>query len=362
MYIYDNKYIKHNMEYICNICERKFSREYNYNKHKQRKNPCIAIRRHIQQLRFIDLCAGTGAFTYSFKRNAKFKCVFSNDIDESSEKIYKLNFPNDNFTLGDINKISVEEIPAHDILCAGFPCQPFSIAGHRKGFDDERSNVFLKILEIISKHLPEIILLENVKNLKTHNKGKTYEIIEEKIKNLGYNIKSALLDTSKISGIPQHRERIYILCFRDKDKCEKFSFDYPHKENEKIIKFLEENVSEKYYYTEKLKVYEKIKNEVKKNIEDNIVYQYRRYYVRENKNNYCPTLTANMGTGGHNIPIIKDKKGIRKLTPKECFNLQGFPNEYKIPDISDNILYKLAGNAVSIPVVNLIVDQILSLF
>jgi len=121
---------------------------------------------------------------------------------------------------------------------------------------------------------------------------------------------------------------------------------------------LEQSVADKYYYSDRFKVFNEIEKGITKNISENVLYQYRRFYVRENKSNCCPTLTANMGGGGHNVPLLKDDKGIRKLTPRECFNLQGFPKDYKLPDISNSALYKLAGNAVSVPVLNLIVNKL----
>ena len=125
-----------------------------------------------------------------------------------------------------------------------------------------------------------------------------------------------------------------------------------------INSFLQKDRDNKYYYSKDLEVYDKIKEGVKKDIGKDVLYQYRRYYVRENKSNCCTTLTANMGTGGHNLPLLKDKNGIRKLTPRECFNLQGFPDDYKLPKLSDSALYKLAGNAVSVPIVELIAKKI----
>jgi DNA (cytosine-5)-methyltransferase 1 len=312
----------------------------------------------MKKYKFIDLFAGTGAFSLALESNKNFKCVFANDFVETSKQIYNLNNKNSKFVLGDINSIDVKTIPKHDILCGGFPCQPFSIAGKQKGFEDKRSNVFWKILEIIKYHKPKIILLENVKNLKTHDKKRTYKTIEKNLSDLGYYIKSSILNTSKITNIPQHRERIYIICFRNKILYDKFDFDFPKIKNKKINNFLDNIIDEKYYYIEKLKVYDKVKKSVTKHINDNVLYQYRRYYVRENKNNVCPTLTANMGGGGHNVPLLLDDKGIRKLTPRECFNLQGFPKDFKLPDLSDSALYKLAGNAVSVPVVKLIVDKL----
>jgi DNA (cytosine-5)-methyltransferase 1 len=314
-----------------------------------------------KDIKFIDLFAGTGAFSLVLRKNNKFKCVFSNDMMKCSKQIYELNHTDHNFTLQDLNDINVEDIPHHNLLCGGFPCQPFSIAGDKKGFDDNRSNVFWKIIEILEKHKPEIIILENVKNLKSHDNGNTYNIIEKKLQDTGYYIKTSILDTCKITTIPQHRERIYIVGFRDKQKYDMFNFDMIEKEKKQICNFLEDNVDDKYYYDERFKVFEQIKKDVNKNISENILYQYRRFYVRENKKNCSPTLTANMGGGGHNVPLLLDNKGIRKLTPRECFNLQGFPRDYKLPNISDSSLYKLAGNAVSVPVVELIIEKLINI-
>lgn len=310
------------------------------------------------KIKFIDLFAGTGAFSLALEKSKHFECVFANDMIESSKKIYKLNHPTHTFMLKDLNTINVEDIPFHNLLCAGFPCQPFSIAGEQKGFDDNRTNVFWKIVEILEKHKPEIIMLENVKNLKSHDKGNTYKIIENKLREIGYHIKTSILDTNKITKIPQHRERIYIIGFRDKQKYDIFNFDFPKLEQVKIYDMLEKSVDDKYYYSDRFKVFEEIKKNITKTITENVLYQYRRFYVRENKRNCCPTLTANMGGGGHNVPLLKDDKGIRKLTPRECFNLQGFPLDYKLPNVCDSALYKLAGNAVSVPVVNLIVSKL----
>lgn len=309
-------------------------------------------------MEFIDLFCGTGAFSYVLEKY-NYKCVLSNDMVKESKDIYSLNMNTKSFKLKDLNDLNVSnDIPKHNILCGGFPCQPFSIAGEKKGFNDERSNVFWKMIEILKYHKPEIIILENVKNLTTHDKGKTFKIIKENLEKIGYNIKYKVLDTSKITKVPHHRERIYIVGFLDKKKYNIFNFDFVETKIEPISRYLETNIPEKYYYTNTLKVYEEVKRNVVKHIDTNTIYQYRRYYVRENKSNCCPTLTANMGIGGHNVPLIKDDNGIRKLTPRECFNLQGFPKSYILPNISDSKLYKLAGNAVSIPVIELIVHKI----
>lgn len=267
------------------------------------------------------------------------------------------NVPVYNFEVEHDNSYVVENLIVHN-------CQAFSIAGERKGFDDERSNVFWKITNILEFHKPRIIILENVKNLLSHDKGNTFKIIKDNLENIGYHIKYDILDTCKITNIPHHRERIYIVGFLDESLNDAFNFNFEHVSNNKINSFLEDNINinEKYYYTDKLKVYDEIKKNIVKHVNTDTIYQYRRYYVRENKNKCCPTLTANMGSGGHNVPLIKDDNGIRKLTPRECFNFQGFPENYQLPDnLSDSKLYKLAGNAVSVPVIEKIILKIMDI-
>jgi DNA (cytosine-5)-methyltransferase 1 len=311
--------------------------------------------------RIAELFTGTGAFSLAFHTNnkVKYEVVYANDIDASSKVIYDAN---NNLALHceDIMKVSNAEIPSMDILTCGFPCQPFSIAGKQDGFNDTRSNVFWKICEVLEHHKPRIAILENVKNLQGHDNGMTFEIIQGTLEELGYNLKYTILNTCITTNIPQNRERIYIVCFRDIADYSAFSFPSEVERSHRlsIKELLEDNVPDKYYYKKECVIWEKLSNEVKQHIDTNTVYQYRRYYVRENKNGVCPTLTANMGTGGHNVPIIMDDRGIRKLTPKECFRLQGFPASYVIPELSDAKLYKLAGNAVSVPVVLEIIKKL----
>ena len=311
------------------------------------------------KMRMIDLFAGTGAFTLAFEQTGKVECVFANDMVEWSKKIYDSNFPH-KLTLKNLNDIDVKDIPKHDILTGGFPCQPFSIAGKQAGFEDERSNVFWKILSIIDHHSPKIVVLENVKNLVSHDEGRTFKIIISNLEQRNYHIRYKVLDTAKITGVPQHRERIYIVCMKSKELFDKFTLDFEEKEKAPIQSMLETgDIPKKYYYTSNSSTWPLIKDTV---TNKNTVYQYRRVYVRENKSNECPTLTANMGSGGHNVPIIRDDHGIRKLLPRECFHFQGFPKSYVLPTgISDANLYKLAGNAVSVPVVKLIAERIVDL-
>ena len=257
----------------------------------------------------------------------------------------------------DITKIKANELPEFDFLLAGFPCQAFSIAGYRKGFSDDRGrgNLFFDIARIIDERKPMGFLLENVKNLKTHDGGNTFKVICETLTELGYHIKYKVLNTMEYGNVPQNRERIYIVGFKDKSYIDKFEFPEPIPLTKQIKDILDENVNEKYYYDGK-PLFNRLKNDVN---ERNQIYQWRRQYVRKNKKGVCPTLTANMGMGGHNVPIIYDGKGIRKLTPRECFRLQGFPDDYKLPpNLADSRLYKQAGNSVSVPVLERVANQI----
>ena len=256
-----------------------------------------------------------------------------------------------NFEVENDNSYVVENVIVHN-------CQPFSIAGKQQGFQDSRANVFWKILEIIDYHKPKYVILENVKNLTSHDDENTFKTIKTKLNEKGYFIQFKVLNTSDITDIPQHRERIYIVCIKSEDIHKKFSLDFDKKEKKGIKLLLEKGIANKYYYTDSSKIWNMLKDSV---VKDDTVYQYRRVYVRENKNNECPTLTANMGTGGHNVPLVLDAKGIRKLIPRECFNFQGFPQTYTLPKISDAQLYKLAGNAVSFPVVELIANRLINI-
>jgi DNA (cytosine-5)-methyltransferase 1 len=319
----------------------------------------LKLKKATTKFRMIDLFTGTGAFTLAFESTGHVQVVWANDIEPNSQKAYQCNFPSQ-FVLGDINTIDVDTIPACDILTGGFSCQPFSVAGQQRGFEDQRSSVFWKIIDVMKHHRPRVVVLENVKNLVSHDKGRTFKIIQDTITQLGYHLHYRVVDTMAVTTLPQHRERIYLVCFRDDIDYQRFSFDKLHASPSRqgVSELLEINVDNKYYYGSHLKIWDTVKDSVSK---EGVFYQYRRYYVRENKSGVCPTLTANMGGGGHNVPLIKDTKGIRKLTPRECFNLQGFPREYKLPSISDSGLYQLSGNAVSVPVVKLIAEQIVQI-
>lgn len=313
--------------------------------------------KNARGLRTIDLFAGVGGIRIGFEK-AGFKTVFANDFERNCQATYDLNFKDSKLVVEDIRKIGIDDLPEFDFLLGGFPCQAFSIAGHRQGFEDEkgRGNLFFDVARIIEARKPTGFLLENVKNLKSHDDGRTFRIIEETLRKLGYHIKSKVLNSMEYGNVPQNRERIYIAGFKDLGHAEKFNFPEPVRLEVKIKDLLEKNVPEKYYYNGK-PLYKKLKNEIK---EEGRVYQWRRQYVRENKKGVCPTLTANMGMGGHNVPLIKDEKGIRKLMPIECARIQGFPKEYKLPkDLADSALYKQFGNSVTVTVIEAVARQMI---
>lgn len=310
--------------------------------------------------KFIDLFAGIGGFRLALQ-NIGGKCVYSSEWNKDAQKTYRENFGEIPF--GDITKERVKNyIPENfDILCAGFPCQAFSIAGYRKGFSDTRGTLFFDIEQIIEKHQPKVVFLENVKNLVSHDKGKTFKIIIEILENkLRYKVFHKVLNSMTHANVPQNRERIFIVAFDPKQvkNYKKFKFPSEIKLTKTIHDILEQGKQDdKYYYSETHQYYPEL---VKTITKKDTVYQWRRVYVRENKNNVCPTLTANMGAGGHNVPLIKDDFGIRKLTPKECFAFQGYPmDKYILPPIANSKLYMQAGNSVTTSLIERISNEII---
>jgi len=314
-----------------------------------------------RKIKIIDLFAGIGGIRMGFELTGGFETVFANDFDIYCKKTYDLNFDDPKLLVEDINKLEIKDLPEFDFLVGGFPCQPFSIAGYRQGFQDkkDRGNLFFRIADILKERKPLGFMLENVKNLKSHDNGNTYKIIYETLVSLGYEVETKILNTMEYGNLPQNRERIFIVGFlKEKNIMKNFSFPEKIPLDIKIQNLLEssENINEKYYYNGK-PLYEKLKDGVNKK---NTVYQWRRQYVRENKSGVCPTLTANMGMGGHNVPLIKDDFGIRKLTPKECFLFQGYPENYILPNLANSKLYMQAGNSVTTTLIERISNEIIN--
>lgn len=310
----------------------------------------------MNKLKIFDMFCGIGGFRLGFEQVSNiFETVYAVDINKDCKKTYDLNFDKTKLTLDDIAKIDIKKIPNFDVLCAGFPCQSFSKAGTKKGLADDRGKLVYDMLEIIRIKKPKILLLENVKNFKTIHDGEPYKLVTETLNKYGYFVKDLIMNTCDYTHIPQNRERIFIVGFLNEDYYN--NFEFPEKINDKydFHEYLEKNIDQKYYYTDKSAIWEKLKIAV---TDKNTVYQYRRTYVRENKNNNIPALVASMGIGGHNVGIIRDNKGIRKLTPRECFNFQGFPKTYEFPKVGDSCLYKQIGNSVTVELIKKIANNI----
>lgn len=325
-------------------------------------------------MKFIDLFAGIGGFRIALEKNGC-NCVFSSEMDKHAQKTYQHNF--NDMPNGDITKIESTEIPDFDILCGGFPCQPFSIAGNQTGFDHKKGNLFFEIERILKDKQPKAFILENVKGLVSNDKGRTLKYIVKSLDDLGYYFNYKVLNTLNF-GLPQNRERVFFVGFR-KD-LNIYLFDILESSFEKrksIDDILEKEIDEKYIMKGKwLEWFNKNKEKLirKKyvNIIDkiastltarqyanwngNFIYQIRRKEkVRINKKNVCPTLLA-----AHMTTFLERNNKIRKLTPRECARLQGFPDSYDFP-VSDTQAYKQIGNSVSIPVVYSVANTVINL-
>ncbi|WP_208560893.1 DNA (cytosine-5-)-methyltransferase [Marinilactibacillus kalidii] len=301
----------------------------------------------------IDLFAGIGGTRLGFQLNNNVKSVFSSEWDKFAQKTYLANFGE--IPHGDITQIDEKDVPDHDILVGGFPCQAFSQAGLKKGFNDTRGTLFFDIVRIIKEKLPKAFLLENVKNLRSHDKGKTFKVIEEVLTDLGYEV-YPLLYKAKDFGVPQNRERIYIVGFK-KDKVRNFadfSAPIPPKTETKVGEILDIKVNDKYTISDKLwKGHQRRKEEHK--LKGNGF----GFTLFNEDSHYTNTLSARYYKDGSEILIEQKGSNPRKITPREAARLQGFPEEYIIP-VSDTQAYKQFGNSVCVPVVQAVAKSILN--
>ena len=313
--------------------------------------------------KFLDLFAGIGGFRIALQ-NLGGKCVFSSEINNAAKKTYEQNFGEIPF--GDIRdfsgpQITDEElnrlIPDHNILAAGFPCQPFSLAGvsarrflgQVHGFSDEdKGNLFFDIARIVDVKRPDIVFLENVKNFKGHDKGNTFLTVKKTMEDLGYSFFSDVINADKV--VPQSRQRFYMVCFRN--KIENFNFPKLIGEPKKLKDILERNVSEEYTISDKL--WEGHINRTKRNLERGTGFT---AHVA-NLDKPSKTLVARYGKDGKECLIPQEGKNPRKLTPRECARLQGFPENFILPS-SNAAAYHQFGNSVAVPVIQSIAEKFL---
>lgn len=316
----------------------------------------------MNKLRCASFFAGVGGIDIGFEKTKHFKTIYANELDPYPVKTFESNF-SIHVDNRDIKDVSNDEIPDFDIMLAGFPCQAFSIAGYRQGFDDlkGRGTLFFELVRIFKEKKPSVVFLENVKNLVGHDHGNTFSVILEELQKAGYHVKYNVMNAMEYGNIPQNRERIYLVAFRNYEEYMRFNFPLPIKLRKKLSDIIDfdSQMPEKYYYTKgkyRGDIYEKLLDAMD---DEEAVYQWRRTYVRKNKSGVVPTLTANQGEGGHNVCLIKTRFGIRKMTPHECFNAQGFPKGFKLPEnLSDARLYKQAGNSVCVSVISRIAENI----
>lgn len=306
------------------------------------------------KFRMIDLFAGIGGTRLGFQLHGTVKSVFSSEWDKFAQKTYQANFGET--PEGDITTVNENNIPSHDILVAGFPCQAFSQAGLKKGFDDIRGTLFFDIARIIKAKRPKAFLLENVKNLRGHDKGRTFKTIISTLESLDYTVNAEVLKARDF-GVPQNRERIYIVGFDNKQFTDisEFEFPIPTMKETTLGCILEKEVDKKYTISDKLwSGHQRRKREHK--IKGNGF----GYSLFNEDSTYTSTLSARYYKDGSEILIDQGDKNPRKITPKEASRLQGFPEEFLIP-VSDTQAYKQFGNSVAVPVVYAIAENILNM-
>ncbi|MGL5383334.1 MAG: DNA (cytosine-5-)-methyltransferase [Culicoidibacterales bacterium] len=302
----------------------------------------------------IDLFSGIGGTRLGFQLTGKTKSVFSSEIDKFAVKTYQANFGDTPH--GDITTIDEKDIPDHDILVGGFPCQAFSQAGLKLGFEDTRGTLFFDIARIIRHKRPKAFLLENVKNLRSHDKGRTFKTIEQTLIDMDYAVFPILLK-AKDFGVPQNRERIYIVGF-DKNTISNFSDFTPpteSKDSTSVGQILEDNVSSKYTISDKL-----WEGHQRRKLEHKEKGNGFGYSLFNAASPYTNTISARYYKDGSEILIEQSDNNPRKLTPREAARLQGFPEEFIIP-VSDTQAYKQFGNSVAVPVVNAVAKEILKI-
>lgn len=304
---------------------------------------------------FIDLFAGIGGIRLPFTRLGGY-CKFTSEWDKFAQKTYKTNYGD--MPKGDITQIPNKEIPDFDILLAGFPCQPFSAAGLKKGFSDTRGTLFFEIERIIEGKRPKVFLLENVKQLKGHDKGHTFKVIIEHLKALDYDVRSTILRAADF-GIPQNRERLFIIGFDNKQlkpgQIIDFKFPIPPKTPTKIGNILEQNIDSKYTISDRL--YAGHLRRKQEHLQKGNGFGFSVFNA---DSTYTNTISARYYKDGSEILIDQGpNKNPRKLTPRECARLQGFPDDFIIP-VSDMQSYKQFGNSVSVPVVQAVANNIIA--
>jgi DNA (cytosine-5)-methyltransferase 1 len=312
------------------------------------------------EFKFIDLFAGIGGFRLALEASGG-HCVYTSEWDNKACITYKANFKGD--IDGDITKVDEKNIPTHDVLCAGFPCQAFSISGKQKGFEDTRGTLFFDVARIVKYHQPKVLFLENVKNFARHDDGKTLEVILNTLDQIGYNVFYKILNASHHGAITS-RERIYLIAFRKDLEVNNFDFPKPQESTTFIKDILEKNVHERYFINRPDIIFNQEKTlplfitQVSKPVQIGKINkggQGERIY---SVNGHAITLSANGGGAAAKTGAYLVNGKIRKFTPRECARVMGFPESFIIP-VTDQQAYKQFGNSVAVPVLKSIFKEII---
>lgn len=302
--------------------------------------------------------AGIGGIDLAFKQ-AGCEIVWANESDKYACKTYRLNFSQEKLIEEDIRKINVDDIPKFDILTAGFPCQAFSSVGLMKGFEDPRGNLFFEIMRVVKKVKPRVIFLENVANLLKHDEGRTFKVIKEMLEGHKYKVTYQVMNAKEYGNLPQQRNRIYIVAFRFKKNLNKFKYPDKIELTRTAFDLYDKNKQDDKYYMDGHRMWNRMMEYM---TEKNRVYRFTDWGLSRGREGICPTLLAAMGSRFERIPFFYDNYSVRLMTPRECARMQGFPEEYILPDINEKQVYKQLGNTVAVPVVYRIAQNIVKTF
>lgn len=304
------------------------------------------------------LFSGIGGIDLGFEQ-AGFEIAWANDFDAAACKTYRNNFPNTILIEDDVRNINSCALSDIDVLVAGFPCQPFSVMGYRRGFNDPRGNLFFEIARFIDVKRPKVVFLENVKNLMEHDNGKTFLVIYNTLAQFNYSVKYKVINATD-GNIPQNRARIFIVAFRDIEDCDKFSFPQYTPLEATIDDVINRSIKHDdiYYYGSESRYFKELNAKI---VDKTGIYRIDDSGIATRKWEICPTLKANMGTYHDRVPIIRDDFGIRMLTPMECLAFQGYPKKYTFKGVSLKSAYKQCGNTVCVPIIKSIAAKLFEL-
>ena len=311
-------------------------------------------------LKVASLFAGIGGIELGFAQ-AGFQILWAIEKDHKCCLTYRHNHKEIPLIEADIRNVDPHSLSTVDVIAAGFPCQPFSIAGRQRGFCDNRGNLFYEVIRFVQAIQPRVIFLENVQNLQEHDNGRTFITIHNALVESGYYIRYRVMRASEYGNVPQIRDRIYIVAFKDIADCDVFKFPDTIPLTVSIDNIINrhEEKNRVYYYQKNDLFFAKVREIV---TDQSSIYRVYHESIKITQNHMCPTLTASMGTQRDQVPLVIDNYGIRKLTLRECLDFQGFPKDFYFPNtITIEDAYKQCGNTVCVPVVKRVAERIIKI-